>query len=361
MVERYRKGWVGAKLTESAKLTEMAKLASRKGIKMRMRWILIGFGVAAGLFVGSLQRSVVVAQEPVLSDEVQAALAAQEAAIRGKVDQFVKAYNAKDAQAVAELFLKQAFLVDEDDNVVQGRENIEAIFADLFAENPDTGVEVNVESIRFITSSLAVELGSTTTVPPAGVAPESGRYSCVHVLQNGDWKMGVIRDIPAKPTHRDQLQALSWMVGDWVDQSRDGMVKTSCRYTPDGSFLIQEVTVHPRTGGDAISMTQRIGWDPLGKRFKSWVFDSEGGYGESNWTTTDGGWLIKFTGVSSDGAIASATNHIRPLGLDKYLFQSVDRVVGNEAMPPLEVTVVRQPPAPQSPPLESPAAPAPGR
>lgn len=275
-----------------------------------------------------------------------AAREADEAAIRAGVEKFVEAYNRQDAKAVAELFLPRAQVLDADDNAVEGRENIEALFAEVFAENPETGIEIAIDSIRFIGPNLAIETGTSVTVPPAGVTPEAGRYSCVHIRQDGKWSMGLVRDIPAEPTHRDHLEELAWLVGDWVDESRDGRVRTVCRWTEDGSFLLQEVTVTP-VDGAVTTLSQRIGWDPLGKRFKSWVFDSTGGYGEGNWTPTETGWLIKFTGVNSDGSLASATNHIEPIGLDRYVFESVDRVIGNRMLDPVQVTVVRQPPQPE--------------
>ena len=77
------------------------------------------------------------------------------------------------------------------------------------------------------------------------------------------------------------------------------------------------------------------------------MFDSEGGYGESNWTPTETGWLIKVSSVNADGTIASATNHIEVTGPDRYVFESVDRVSRNEVMSPVRVVVVRQPPQPQ--------------
>lgn len=269
----------------------------------------------------------------------------QKLVIQANVEKFVKAYNAHDAKAVADLFLPQAQIVDENDNTIQGRENIESLFKEVFAQHPETGIEVNIESIRFIGTSLALETGSTTTVPPVGGSPESGRYSVLHILKDEQWSMGLVRDIPAEPTHRDHLEALGWLVGDWVDESRDGVVQTSCRWADNDSFLLQEITVR-QSGQKAMKISQRIGWDPLGKRFKAWVFDSEGGYGESNWTPTETGWLIKATSVNSDGTTASATNHIEPTGLDRYVFQSVDRVSGNELLPSVEVIVVRQPPQP---------------
>ena len=263
--------------------------------------------------------------------------------IRDVVERFVTAYNAHDAAAVAELFLPQAQVVDEDDNTVQGRVEIQELFAGVFEQHPDTGIEVHIESIRFIGTSLAIEMGSTVTIPPAGETAVAGRYSVLHVRNDGKWSMGLVRDMPLEPTHRDHLQALAWLTGDWVDESREGVVQTSCRWADDDSFLLQEITVR-QAGQDVLKASQRIGWDPLGKRFKSWVFDSEGGYGESNWTPTETGWLIRATGVNTDGTTASPTHHIEPTGIDRYVFRSVDRVSGNEMLPPVQVTVVRRPP-----------------
>ena len=267
-------------------------------------------------------------------------------AIQRDIQTFVDAYNQKDSKQVAALFLEQGYVVDEHDDVVQGRDNIEALFAGLFSSVPDSKIETAVESIRFLTANLAVEVGSSTITFADGTS-ERSRYSCVHVLDGDDWKMGLVRDIALKPSHRDHLAALSWLVGEWVDENDGTKVNTTCRFIDDGSFLLQDVTIQTQ-GETTLTMSQRIGWDPVGNRFKSWVFDSAGGYGESNWTPTENGWLIKFTGVNSEGDQVSATNHIQPLGVNKYVFESVDRVVGNQLMPGLRIQVVKQPPTPKA-------------
>jgi uncharacterized protein (TIGR02246 family) len=314
-----------------------------------MKKVLCGF-LGLGLLAWSIWG---VAQEPAKPAKLDSAKqqsdradSTPDAAIRELVAGFAMAYNAHDAKAVADLFLPEAQVIDDKDNTIQGRGDIEALFAGVFEANPGTTIEIAIESIRFIGTSLAVETGSTTTTTAAGEPPERGRYSVLHVLRDGKWSMAVVRDMPAEPTHRDHLQSLAWMVGDWIDESREGIVKTSCRWADNNSFLLQEITVH-QVGRNVMKISQRIGWDPLTKRFKAWMFDAEGGYGESYWTPTETGWLIKATSVYSDGSTASATNHIEPTGLDRYLFTSVDRVVGNEVLPPVEVHVVRQPPEPK--------------
>jgi hypothetical protein len=93
-------------------------------------------------------------------------------------------------------------------------------------------------------------------------------------------------------------------------------------------------------------VSQRIGWDPVAKRIRSWVFDSEGGFGESLWARDGDSWIIKATGVRPDGKIASATNVFVPAGKDAYVWRSRDRIIGDEVSPPMEVKVVRKPPQP---------------
>lgn len=87
----------------------------------------------------------------------------QNAAIRASVEQFVKAYNAHDAKTVAELFLLEAQIVNEDDSTIQSRSGIEGLFARVFAESPQTKSEVTIESFRFIGTTLASETGSSKT------------------------------------------------------------------------------------------------------------------------------------------------------------------------------------------------------
>jgi uncharacterized protein (TIGR02246 family) len=269
---------------------------------------------------------------------------ADEAAIRANVAQFVKAYNAGDAKAVAALFTPDAQIVDKEGNAAEGREAIAQTFADLFAATPQKRIEVFVDSIRFVGADLAMEVGSTKETPAPNEPPEYDRYTVLHVKRDGKWQMALARDEegPA-PTCHEELRPLAWLVGEWVDDGGSTVVLSSCRWSEDGSFLLQDFKLRVN-GEDAMNVTQRIGWDPVAKRIRSWVFDSEGGFGESVWTRNDDGWIIKATGVRPDGTTASATNVLIPTGTDGYVWRSTDRVVADEPQPGLEVKVVRKPP-----------------
>src|SRR5262249_30308071 len=93
--------------------------------------------------------------------------------------------------------------------------------------------------------------------------------------------------------------------------------------------------------------SQRIGWDPLTRQIKSWVFDSEGGHGEGLWSRDGDRWVVKATGVRADGKVVSTTNIITYVNKDKALWASVDRGLGGDALPDVEeFALVRKPPKP---------------
>jgi uncharacterized protein (TIGR02246 family) len=269
---------------------------------------------------------------------------ADEAVIRANIDQFVKAYNAGDAKGVAALFTADGQILDKEGNETEGRDAIAQTFAELFAASPKKKIEVSVESLRFIGAELAVEVGMTKETPAPNEPPEYDRYTVLHVKRDGRWQMALARDEEGPPpTAHEQLGPLAWLIGEWVDDDGSAVVRSSCRWSEDGNFLLQDFKLQ-LNGRDAMNVNQRIGWDPLARRIRSWVFDSEGGFGESLWARDEDRWIIKATGVRPDGSSASATNMLIPLGSDGYVWRSMDRIVGDDAQPPTEVQVVRKPP-----------------
>jgi uncharacterized protein (TIGR02246 family) len=271
---------------------------------------------------------------------------ADEAAIRANVAAFLKAYNAGDTKAIAALFTPDGQIEDEDGNVSEGREAIAATFAKAFEATPGKRLEAFIEAIRFIGADIAVEKG-TTRGTVGDEPPDYDRYTVVHVKRDGKWQMALARDEegPVNGGH-EQLRPLAFLIGDWVDDGGSTVVRSSCRWSKDKNFLLQQykVTVN---GRETMDISQRMGWDPLNKRIRTWVFDSEGGYGESYWTRDGAGWIIKATAVRPDGTTASATNRLVPAGNDAYVWRSFDRVVGDKLESPIEVKVVRKPPQPK--------------
>lgn len=275
--------------------------------------------------------------------------AADEAAIRQTGDSYEKAYDAGDAQAIAAHFTEDAEYIDEQGNVHQGREAIEAAMTAYFAESPGCQIEIKIDSLRFISAGVAVEDGATTLTPKDGDEPITSRYTVVHVKTNGKWLAASVRDHAPKDRrqHRAQLQQLGWLRGDWVDESDDAVVLFSCEAVDGGNFLLRKFIIQI-AGQEAMSGTQRIGWDPLTGKLRTWIFDSEGGYGEGSWHRDGNRWVLKCTGVTADGQTASSTSIYTFVDEHTMTWQSVDHEIAGMQLPDSElVTIVRRAPMPE--------------
>ncbi len=163
---------------------------------------------------------------------------------------------------------------------VVGREAIEQQFAGIFAESKGVKLEATTHSIDFISPSVAVENGSAKVMEADQVVEQSD-YTAVYVKRDGKWLLDRVteEDVIQVPSHYEQLKDLEWMVGHWVDQDDAATVVTDCNWSRNENFLIRTFAVQI---GDNIDMSgmQIIGWDPAAKRIRSWVFDSDGGFGK---------------------------------------------------------------------------------
>jgi len=266
-------------------------------------------------------------------------------AIIGNAAAFDAAYNAHDPRAVADLFAENAEFLDEDGRVT-GRDAIRAAFEEFFAEFPEAVLRTSVEEVRFPSAGLAIEEGNTFAAREPDGPEVERRYEVLHARRGDVWRIVSVREEPADAplSPAEALQPLAWLVGDWIDESDESTVETSCRWSEDGNWLLQDYVIH-LTGGPEMTGTQRIGWDASRGQIRSWSFDSEGGYIEAVWSFDGDGWTAQVGGVAADGAIGSGTRIVTPLGPDAYLLRSYHRVLDGEPLPDNEVTVVRRPPA----------------
>ena len=272
-----------------------------------------------------------------------------EAEIREAIAAFVAAFAQGDAEAIASTFIPDGEVADADGAVIRGREAIAAHFAQGFRTLPGATLKVEPTSIRPLGPDLAIEEGRSTILP-AGEGPgEVSRYEAIHARRDGKWLQVRVREFPdPELTPHDHLESLAWLVGDWVDEGDGGRVTSTCAWSDDENFLLRTFHLRP-LGQDAVTVSQRIGWDPVGETIKAWVFDSRGLHGEESWARDPSGtWVIKATGVLPDGRRASATNRLTRAGPHSAIWESVDRTMGGEALPDSERSIlVRRPEAPK--------------
>jgi uncharacterized protein (TIGR02246 family) len=270
-----------------------------------------------------------------------------EKAIRGVVDAFARSFAGGDAKSVAAMFSEDAEFIDETGERFEGRSAIEQFYRALFQARPNATIAITIESLRFLSPDVAKEEGHTR-VKSTGQAETLRRYTVLYIKQDGRWLHSSVREeLAAAVAHHEHLKPLEWLLGEWVDQSSDSTVHASCRWSTDKNFLLRDFTVHVQ-GQPVMTVNQRIGWDPLTKQVKSWVYDSEGGYGDALWTRQGNQWVIKSTGVLPDGRTATATHVLTQIGPNSARMKSTERTLGDQTISePSEYVMVRRAPAPR--------------
>jgi uncharacterized protein (TIGR02246 family) len=296
---------------------------------------------------GTATAPAIVETEVVIEESI--APSADEAAIRENAAKYVEAYNRRDSKTMASMWSPDAVYIDDStgDRYV-GRDEIAKHFDYLFAGAEDAELSISVNEIDFVSPNVAVEQGSAHVEYGEG-EPEDTNYSAVHVKRDGQWLLDRVSEEEVAPppepppSHYEELKALEFLVGSWIDSDENATIQTDCEWTKNKNFLTRSFAV---VNGEDVGMSgmQVIGWDPAAKKIRSWVFDSDGGFGEGTWTQKDNRWFINAKGTLADGGITSATNILTKLDDDSYTWQSVNREADGEMLPNVEeVLVVRAP------------------
>jgi uncharacterized protein (TIGR02246 family) len=272
--------------------------------------------------------------------------AEDEAAIRKNDAVYVEAYNKHDAKALAAMWSPDAVYMDPDTGEsAVGRDAIEKVFAGTLNGLKDAKLEIVVKEINFVSPNVAIESGTARVIRP-NEEPEETQYSAVNVRRDGKWLLDRVSEeepVAPPPSNYEHLQELEWMIGSWVDQEDQATVQTDCEWAKNKNFMTRSFAV---VVGDQVNMAgmQIIGWDPIAKRIRSWVFDSDGGFSEGKWTRNGNRWLIQQTGVLPDGRKSSAVNIIKRVDENSLTWQSTQREVGGDVLPDVdEVQIVRKP------------------
>lgn len=273
-----------------------------------------------------------------------AGVAYQEALLRG------------DGRALAAFWTADGDIVDDEGAVTKGRATaLLALPAAPGASRPD--VQVHGTTLRFLTPDCALEDGMSDVVGPDATASPLGHYSAVWVRQGGAWKLAALREarLPAAGGAA-RLADLDWMVGDWIVVDETPVdpkagprpeIEISVRWNPGHTFLLRDMTITPAGAraaetATAIHVTQRIGWDPLTRQIRSWVFSADGGHGEAFWSRDGRSWLARTTAVLPDGGQTSSLNVYTYDGKDRCIWQSFQTHAGGEHLPPVTMTMTRK-------------------
>jgi uncharacterized protein (TIGR02246 family) len=275
------------------------------------------------------------------------ARAADTAAIRAAGAAFMEAYKARDAKKLAALWSPEAIYIDPlNGEEIVGREAIEKVFEEAFADKQDVKIEVEGNSIDFVSPNVAIVRGMAHVIRP-GEEPVDSEYTAVRVKRDGKWlldRLSQVEKEKAPPSNYEHLKELEWMIGSWHDDDPRPAVEiqTDCAWTKNKNFITRAFAV---AISDEVrrSGMQIIGWDPVSKQIHSWVFDSDGGFGEGTWTHKGNKWFIQNTITLPDAGKATALNIMTKLDDNSFKWESTNRDIDGELQPNTEpVLVVRK-------------------
>jgi uncharacterized protein (TIGR02246 family) len=270
--------------------------------------------------------------------------ATDEAAIRASGAAFVAAYNARDAKKLAQLWSPEAIYIDPaTSEQINGREDIEKTFAEAFSDNKDAKLTVEDVSIDFVSPNVAVVRGTARVTSP-GEDPDDSEFTSVRVKRDGKWLIDRVSEVEkaeAPPSNYEHLKELEWMIGSWHDDDPRPSVEiqTDCEWTKNRNFITRAFAI---SIGNQINRSgmQIIGWDPNEKQIRSWVFDSDGGFGEGFWSRKGSKWYIQNSGTLPDGGKTSSVNIMTQLDNNTYKWESVNRDIDGELQPNVDPVVV---------------------
>lgn len=249
---------------------------------------------------------------------------------------YVKAFNQRDAKALAAMYAEDVMYTASDNVVLEGRQAVLESLSGYFAENEDARIELHVQSARFLTPEVLFERGF------ALVGDETSSYVCNYVKEGDAWLIVELNETTIEAgAPEPPLQELAWMVGKWMDSGPDSKVKSDVDWTKNRKFIRRSVTV-TRSEDDLLEATEVIGYDAANGTIRSWMFDSEGGFGEGEWRRDGNKWIVSFEATGPAGSQSTAQHVITYVDDGKFTWESINRQVDGEALPSLdEVEVVR--------------------
>lgn len=264
-----------------------------------------------------------------------------QAAITKQAQAFVEAFQKGDAAAVAEFWTPDGDYVDVSGDAIQGRKAIAQRFTQVFAENKGLKLRIDIQSVRFPTADAAIEDGVTSVMSPDGGLPSRTHYTNFLVKKDGQWLLASVHESAyVPPSHYDQLQPLEWLVGEWVEDTKDSRVgRVTFQWTPDRNFLVGTRAV---AVGDLLldNGSERIGWDPAAKMIRSWNFEPDGGFSQGTWKSDGDKWVITTSLVSASGKTVTATISLAHTDPDTITLQPRVQKPGEKTptdMPPIKM------------------------
>jgi len=313
-------------------------------MRQKQQTALLALGLGALTLSSALFIPGFYLQKPAHAQGQPAAKPADDEVLR-PIEQLAKSYNARDLKGFASAWTEKAEYLDEDTGErLEGRKAIVDDFAEAFAKSPEVRLEIEIAKVRRLGDGAAAIEGTSRILKPKATVART-KFLALLVRQDGKWLIDNVREsrLESDNPNAELLQPLAWMNGVWKNQDGDTEVTLECTEVANGNFRSHRFQV--KSKGEILHEgTQIIGWDAAQKQLRSWVFSSDGSFGEGVIEHKGDRWINHVVGTLPSGEKSSATQIVTRKDNGHFTYESTDRSVGARALPDVsEVTLTKTP------------------
>jgi uncharacterized protein (TIGR02246 family) len=247
---------------------------------------------------------------------------------------YVEAFEKGDTEALAALFTEDAQYGTDSGEIIAGRELIQSRAGDFFEKSKNSKLKITVEAARFLTPDVLVENGFAVTVVDKA-EPGTTIYRATHVKLDDAWLIAELHESPPPPADpaAEALASLDWMIGKWIASGDDWSATSKGMWTLNGRFLARTFSINRDGETDAFESAEVIGYDNINGTIRSWIFDSEGGFGQATWTRDGNKWLAQARSTLPDGSESTAEHVYTVIEDGRISVKSINRMVDGQALP----------------------------
>jgi uncharacterized protein (TIGR02246 family) len=264
--------------------------------------------------------------------DLEAELVAAE--VRGMLLEYLRAFQSRDAAAVAACWSESADNRSLDSGEeTHGRDQVEQVFQTLFEEDASAEIDLDIQEIRPLGGDVAVVDGISQLSFSTGDATAS-RFSAIVMKKDGRWMLESVREAATELPETSRgfaIRRVGEFAGRWESVTGRQDVSTHAFWTAGGGFLVRSHTMQAETGDREI--TEIIGWDPVRQGIRSWSFTSDGGFAEGSWTLDNDHFDVLLDGTTAAGDIVSGRLTVTRLGPDDLRVEMEGSAIA-ELLPP---------------------------
>lgn len=233
------------------------------------------------------------------------------AAIAKGGEAYAKAFAAADAKAMAAAYAADAEYKSLDGRVIRGREAIEAFFRGFFSDGRKRQLLVESESLAFPAPGVAVERGVTAVSEDGAKVAAQARFTNLLVEKDGQWLLASVEETPYLGDDRGgELAPLAPLLGEWeADLGEGRSLYVGVERSEGGSFILIQRVVAEKSLPVRTSL-EWVGWDPVRKLLRSWSFESDGSFSESEWKADGAALVVATKATLREGAVVEETQRV---------------------------------------------------